>query len=158
MADILGRFSDLAPTRFAAGEMLIRAGGDGGQLLVLRSGAVTVQREGVVVARIDAPGAVFGEMSLLLERPHTASVIAETPVEAYRIADGLTFLRERPAIALHVAVLIAQRLESTAGYVGELKAGAVEKRHDTGIFERLIGFLTGHPAGEKPAPPQPRPR
>lgn len=161
MTEILWRFEDLPPRHFAPGEKLIEQGGSTGRLFVLKSGTVTIVRDGVVVTSVAEPGAVFGEMSVLLERPHTASVVAATPVEAYGLDDGLQFLEQRPALALQVAVLLAGRLENTTGLVTRLKAGAVEKQHDIGLFERLIGFLTGHPPADRGGgtiAPQPRPR
>jgi CRP-like cAMP-binding protein len=148
MTDILWRFEDMTPKRFAAGDALTQEGRETGKLFVLKSGTVEVRRGGVVVATIGEPGAVIGEMSVLLDRPHTASVVAVTAVEAYGLDEGLKFLEQRPALALHVAVLLAERLDKTTGLLTRMKAGAAEKKRDTSLFERLIGFLTGHlPAG-----------
>ena len=126
-------------------------------------GVVEVRRHGVVISTIGEPGAILGEMSALLERPHTASVVAVTPVEAYGLDDGIAFLADRPALALHVATLLAQRLDTTTGLIGTLRAGAEQKKRDTSLFERLIGFLTGQAPAEPGArrggrPAQPRPR
>ena len=146
MTDILWRFADMTPKRFAPGESLMEEGRETGKLFVLKSGTVAVERGGVAITTISEPGAVLGEMSALLERPHTASVVATTPVEAYGLDDGIAFLEQRPALALHVATLLAQRLDLTTGLLSQLRAGAVEKRRDTTLFERLFGFLTGHPS------------
>ncbi|MEZ5904062.1 MAG: cyclic nucleotide-binding domain-containing protein [Geminicoccaceae bacterium] len=51
-----------------------------GRLLVLAEGVVEVFRGAVDIALIDEPGAVFGEMAVLLDQPHTASVQATTQV------------------------------------------------------------------------------
>jgi CRP-like cAMP-binding protein len=159
MTDILWRFADMTPKSFGPGEALMEEGRETGRLYVLKSGTVEVRRHGVAVTQLAEPGAVLGEMSALLERPHTATVVAVTPVEAFGLDDGLKFLEARPALALHVAILLAQRLEATTALTAALKAGAVEKKRDTGLFERLLGFLTGHhpPPGEA-AGAQPRPR
>ncbi len=128
---------------------------------MLKSGTVEVRRSGTVVTTIDAPGAVLGEMSALLERPHTASVVAATDVEAYGLEDGIAFLRERPALALHVAALLAERLDTTTSLLNRLKAGAEEKKRDTSLIVRLLGFLAGQPPAaeaKEAVAPQPRPR
>jgi CRP-like cAMP-binding protein len=148
MNDILWRFSDMTPRQFAAGDVLIEEGGETGKFFVLKSGTVEVRREGVPVTTIGEPGAVLGEMSALLDRPHTASVVATAPVEAYGLDNGMQFLAERPALALHVAQLLAQRLDTTTTLLDRLKAGAAEKKRDTSLFERLLGFLTGHEAAK----------
>jgi CRP-like cAMP-binding protein len=59
---------------YQAGETVFTAGSMTGRLLILRQGAVAVVKEGVEIARVTEPGAVFGELSVLLDQPHTAEV------------------------------------------------------------------------------------
>ncbi len=54
------------------GETVLAAGYTTGQLLILRKGLVAVTKEGVEVAKVKEPGAVFGEISALLDQPHSA--------------------------------------------------------------------------------------
>ena len=54
----------------------IAAGETSGKLLLLRKGLVEVVREGKQIARISEPGAVFGELAFLLDRPHSSDVRA----------------------------------------------------------------------------------
>ena len=145
MADILWRFADMTPKSFAPGEKLIEEGRETGKLYVLKSGEVEVSRRGFTVASLAEPGAVLGEMSALLDRPHTATVVAITAVEAYGLENGMKFLEERPGLALHVAAGLARRLENTTDLVVRLRHGAVKKKADVSLFERLFGFLTGKP-------------
>ena len=57
------------PTRsLAPGEVLIAEGNGGGELYVLETGHLIVSRGGVEIARIETPGALIGEMSVLLAR------------------------------------------------------------------------------------------
>jgi hypothetical protein len=44
------------------------------RLLILKEGAVAVVKEGVEIAEVAEPGAVFGGLSVLLDQPHTADV------------------------------------------------------------------------------------
>lgn len=143
MTDILSRFTDMTPRSFASGELLIEEGCETGKLFVLKSGRVEIRRDGVAVAAIGEPGAVLGEMSALLDRPHTASVVATGPVEAYGLDNGMSLLADRPALALHVAKLLAERLNTTTTLLDQLNRNAAEKKRDTSLFERLLGFLTG---------------
>ncbi|MDQ1705479.1 MAG: hypothetical protein QOF18_1845, partial [Frankiaceae bacterium] len=66
---ILAAAADLPSVAVAAGTVVISEGDPLLQLLVLESGAVAVSREDVPVATIDQPGAVFGELSVLLQAP-----------------------------------------------------------------------------------------
>src|SRR5262249_46311379 len=61
---------------YQAGECVLTAGSKTGRLLILREGAVEVVREGVQIAKVTEPGAVFGELSVLLDQPHTADLRA----------------------------------------------------------------------------------
>ena len=92
---------------FDAGETVITEGDEVGRLFVLAKGTVVVERDDIAVARIDTPGAMFGEMSLLLQTPATATVRCETAT-VMRVADTpRTFLTEEPEAALEVARVLA---------------------------------------------------
>ena len=77
---LLAAAADLPLETIPAGGVLIEEGTDPGRLLVLVSGEVTVERDGVPFARIDRPGAIFGEMSAVLGQPATATARAATDV------------------------------------------------------------------------------
>jgi CRP-like cAMP-binding protein len=98
---------------FEAGQELVRQGGRLGTLFVLKSGEVEVIRDDALIRAISQPGAIFGEMSVLLEVPHTATVRAVSTVTAFRIDNAVAMLEARPAWALQIARLLAQRLSET---------------------------------------------
>ncbi len=98
---------------YLAGHVLLEQGTQTGKLVVLKDGEIEVVRDGKFVSSTTAPGAIFGEMSLLLEKPHTASVRAVTDVEVFVIQDALKALAEHPAWTLQIARLLAQRVNST---------------------------------------------
>ena len=75
------------------------------------SGSVEVVKEGVQIAKISAPGSVFGELAVLLDQTHTADVRTLEPSD-FHVADAETLLTYDPAIALYVAALLARRLDS----------------------------------------------
>src|SRR6266478_2406937 len=92
----------------AAGATVIREGETTDHLYVLIEGRLEVVKGETVVAIITEPGAVLGEMSVLLDQPHTATVRAASDSTVYEISDAASFLREQPAVALLVARLLAQ--------------------------------------------------
>src|SRR4029079_18568075 len=59
---------------YRADEVVLAAGSRTGRLLFLKEGAVAIVRQSTQIAIVDEPGAVFGEISALLDRPHTAEV------------------------------------------------------------------------------------
>jgi CRP-like cAMP-binding protein len=67
----------------AKGTELMTQGHQSGALYVLESGTIDIQRDGLVVASTSEPGSVFGEMSILLGTPHTATVRAKTACQIY---------------------------------------------------------------------------
>ena len=107
--------------RFSAGELLVREGERTGRLYVLIDGQVEVVKGGTVVASVAEPGAMFGEMSILLGRDHSADVRAATPSTIYVIGDAAAFLRDRPALVLLIAQLLARRLSRATSYLADIK-------------------------------------
>jgi len=57
-----------------AGTEVLHEGGRTGHLYVLIEGRLDVVKGDTVVATLTEPGAVLGEMSVLLDQPHTATV------------------------------------------------------------------------------------
>lgn len=107
---------------FPAGAELITQGRNaGGSIMVLKEGEVEVLRDDKFVSSIRQPGAIFGEMSVLLERPHSATVRAVTDVQLYVIEDALKVLENHPAWLLQIARLLAQRVNSTTAQLVSLR-------------------------------------
>ena len=68
----------------AAGTEVLHEGGRTGHLYVLIEGRLEVVKGDTVVASITEPGAVLGEMSVLLDKPHTATVRAAAEFDDLR--------------------------------------------------------------------------
>ena len=95
-------------------------GGRTGHLYVLIEGRLEVVKGDTVVATITEPGAVLGEMSVLLDTPHTATVRAASDLVIYEFDDAATFLRKQPAVALLIARMLAQRLNVATTYLADI--------------------------------------
>jgi CRP/FNR family transcriptional regulator, cyclic AMP receptor protein len=104
-----------------AGDLIIREGGATGRLYVLIEGSVEVVKGDVVVAAIAEPGAIFGEMAVLLNQGHSAGVRAASASTVYEIDDAAAFMRGRPEVALLVAQLLARRLYVATTYLADLR-------------------------------------
>ena len=76
-----------------AGHLVIHEGGTTGHLFVLIEGRLEVVKGDTVVASIAEPGAIVGEMSVLLDAPHTATVRAAADSTVYEFDDAAAFLR-----------------------------------------------------------------
>jgi CRP/FNR family transcriptional regulator, cyclic AMP receptor protein len=104
-----------------AGTLVLHEGGRTGHLYVLIEGRLEVVKGDTVVASITEPGAVFGEMSVLLDKPHTATVRAASDSAVYEIDDADSFLRAQPAVAILIARMLAQRLNVANTYLADIK-------------------------------------
>ena len=112
--------ADLPLTQYSAGEDVLTAGSSTGRLLFLKSGAVEVVKDGVQIAKVSTPGAVIGELSALLDRPHSAQVRALEQSE-FHIADAPSVLANGSTVALYVAAILAQRLDNANQALIEVK-------------------------------------
>jgi CRP/FNR family transcriptional regulator, cyclic AMP receptor protein len=141
MGSILDMCEDVPPQELAAGTVLLPEGKRSGHLYVLRSGSVEVLRGDTQVAVVEEPGAVFGEMSVLLNRPHTATVRALTPVTVHVFDDAEKFLRSNPEIAFMVGRLLAGRLNAATTYLADLKQQFEGHSNHLGMVGEVLDTL-----------------
>jgi CRP/FNR family transcriptional regulator, cyclic AMP receptor protein len=149
MQDVLNWFEGLPEVSFAAGEVMLDEGVRLGKLYVLIGGEVEIVRKGSQVTHVDEPGSIFGEMSVLLDMPHSATVTALSDVDAYVVDNAIAFLEERPQVALHVASLLARRLYYTTSYLVDLQQQAAGKREDLDVIDRILSKLFQEPKGQR---------
>jgi CRP-like cAMP-binding protein len=104
---------------YRAGDHLLRQGDKADTVFVILEGKAKVLRnEGggdVAIAELES-GAVVGEMGVVLDRPYSGTIIAETAVTALRI-DKRTFLdllTQIPQFSLAVIRELATRLLETS--------------------------------------------
>ena len=105
---------------YEAGETVIAGGSWTGELLILRTGAVMITKGGSELANVAESGAVFGELSILLDQPHTADVRA-LETSQFHVADGAMLLAENPIAAVYVATILASRLSTANQALIQLK-------------------------------------
>ncbi len=103
---------------FTRGDTITRQGATADWLYILITGEAEVWLEGQeqerhLLSTLSA-GAVFGEMGLLTGAPRTATVIAKSDIEAYRLGkEGLAaIMSSRPVIAEDIShILVAREAE-----------------------------------------------
>lgn len=127
------------------GDVLIKEGDPGGDLYVLESGRLRVERDGVTLAAIASPGALIGEMSVLLGTENTATVRAEKPTTLRVVRDALAYLERQPLVALRVAMLLSQRLDATSALLVEAQKQSAKGKppEPNGVFGRLMATISG---------------
>lgn len=144
MTELLDFCAGLPKQSIAAGEALIEEGVRHEGMLVLVSGSVSVERDGVPFARVDTPGAVFGEMSVVLDKVATATVRARSDVEVYAIAEPLDFLRDKPGAALAVLRVTAARLDGLTQYLVDVKRQYADRDDHLGMVDGILDTLVHH--------------
>lgn len=146
MSDLLELCSDLPIRVVPAGEVLIEEGAPPGAMYVLRSGSVQMERDGTPFARIDHAGSVFGEMSVVLDRPTTATARATTEVTVHVVEDPVAFLTSRPGVALAVLRMTAARLDGLTQYLVDVKEQFRDVEGHVGMMDGILDALVHHQA------------
>ncbi len=136
VALVLQRLSSLPVEVHGPGSVALAAGAATGKLLVLKEGVVEVVRDGVRLAEVSEPGTMFGELSLLLGRPHTADVRA-VERSTFHVADGRSFLEIDPSAALYLAVVLAGRLDLVNSYLIEARS-QLRPAERGSVFDQMI--------------------
>jgi len=129
-------FQALVIRSYAPGEILFHEGDVGRALFILESGRVEISREtaGGAIAQLAIlnPGDYFGEMSLLDERPRSATAAAMDPVRVHLLykTELEKLVRHVPhigaAIMTHLGMLLAARLRSITDSVPVSLASTVK--------------------------------
>ena len=121
MAEMLELAAHLPVVTVQPGEVLCEEGGRTGAIWVLVSGALVVMKGDVQVNRISRPGAIIGEVAVLLGSGNSASVVADSECRLHVAADGAALLRSDPEITTFVATGLAERLNFLTTYLADLR-------------------------------------
>jgi len=99
---------------FQQGEVISREGDLAFDWFVLMHGSVGVYKGDKKVNEISQRGMIFGELSGILARPRTATMIAEDTTEVMCIESNIDeVIRNHPDIANKILVNLAERLAQT---------------------------------------------
>ena len=129
------RLGGLPTTEYGPGENVLSAGETTGKLFVLKSGTVEVAKDGIQLAEVATPGAVFGELGLLMDQPHTADVRTLERSE-FHVLEPETLLKSDPTFSLYLAAILARRLDSANRALIEVK-----RQLQAGQPRRVIGKM-----------------
>jgi len=143
------RLAALPVEAYDAGDTVFKEGTQTGRLLILKNGAVSIMKGEVEFAQVSETGAVFGELSALLDAPHSADVIALESSE-FHVADAETLLQD-PVALLYVTMVLARRIDAANQGLLQLKlmlaAGEPQGLIDSALdkIEGLLGAIgTGY--------------
>lgn len=111
----------LPEVQLQPGYAVVEEGGSSGPIWVLVSGALRVMKGDVEVNTITQPGAMIGEMSVLLGTDHGATVVVTEPSRLRHAANGQELLLSDPSVTRLLAVSLAERLNFITSYLADLK-------------------------------------
>ena len=135
---------------YEAGDTVLEAGSTTGQLFILRTGQVEVVRDGQQIATTSEPGVVFGELALILDKPHTADVRALERSE-FHVAEASSLLAENAAALVYVTALLARRLDAANETLVQIKLD-LESENQPGAIRKVLGKLEKLLASAGPMP------
>jgi len=144
VTDLLALSADRPDVTVPDGEVIIEEGSTPDRLYVLVAGRLVIEHDGVPFARVDTPGAVFGEMSAVLGRPATATVRASGNATLRAVDDPVGFLTEQPAAALSVLRTTASRLDGLTQYLVDVKRQFADAGGHLGMVDAILDQLVHH--------------
>jgi CRP/FNR family transcriptional regulator, cyclic AMP receptor protein len=136
--EIMEKLAGFPILMFERGDVVLAQGSATGRLLFLKQGTVDIVMEEVFLTRVMEPGAVFGDVALLLDQGHTADVLAVQSASFYVVEDAETFLRSEPLAALYVATVLAGRLNAVNHLLVEARNRAAEAGARRGFVMDLV--------------------
>ncbi len=140
MTPLLAALQEQPVVSLRGGEPLIEQGDRTERVYVLIEGSVEVTKDGVSVTKVAEPGAVFGEMAVLLDVPHTAAVRTLAPSRFYVIDNARAFLERHPAANWHLCRLLARRLDALNQYLVDIKQQFAGHDH-LGMVDGMLDLL-----------------
>jgi CRP/FNR family transcriptional regulator, cyclic AMP receptor protein len=144
MASVLDICKALPRRSVAAGDVVLTDGATDRVLYVLVSGSVEILKGDVQINTVGEPGAIFGEVSVLLELPHMATVRAREACVFHVVDEPAAFLRTHPEIALAVATLLARRLHLVTTYLVDLKRQFESHESHLALVDEVLETLVHH--------------
>ncbi|GAB4275500.1 MAG: hypothetical protein Kow0056_05130 [Coriobacteriia bacterium] len=129
--------------RYGDGDVVFEEGETGHYLYIVVSGRVRIKKEGELFATVLAecgPGDMFGELSMIDNRPHSASAIAEGETEL-AVYDRETFVRalkEDPDFALRMIESLAERLRATTEQLQNVCTQYVRDRTEMALIQKAV--------------------
>jgi len=121
LAILQKRLTALPLETYQAGQTVIAESSRTGRLLILAKGKVAIVKEDTEITTVAEPGALFGELSALLDQPHTADVRA-LETSQFHVADAALLLPQDPIAVLYAATMLARRLDAVNHALVELKS------------------------------------
>lgn len=141
MHPVLNYCHGLPEKPFNSGEILLTEGGEDKKLYILIEGELEVLKGEIQITTQAEPGAIFGELSILLDIPHTATVRAVIPSRTYQVENAEAFFQSNADLAFQLAKLLAKRLNNVNTYLVDLKNQYEDRQDHLGMVDEVLETL-----------------
>lgn len=128
--------------RLDPGDVLLVEGERSGILHIVVDGSFAISQGDVVLPSIVEPGAVLGELSALLDIPHTATVTATVPSSVVSISDPLAFMTDDTESLLELTRLLARRVHRLTAYLDDLRVQYGDSGGHLGMVDAVLKELS----------------
>lgn len=119
---------------FKSGDIIIKEGDPSYGCYVLLSGKVGIYKNGSKVSETNEKGMVFGEISLILDIPRTATVIALSDTQiCYFKTDLDTLITKYPSVVNKIVHNLAEQLENTTNDLSTTIKIIDDNEHDRDV-------------------------
>ncbi|MEN9403675.1 MAG: hypothetical protein RL091_2378 [Verrucomicrobiota bacterium] len=124
-----------------AGHVLIEEAAPIRKIFFLESGEVEVIKGGTLISEVYDAGAVFGDMAFLLQSLPMATVRTTTPSVFREVDDPAGFFRQHPEVSLHVAIILARRVDALSRYLVDIKNQFKDRADHLGMIDEVLDTL-----------------
>jgi len=131
---------DFPLVSLAAGELLLTQGEKTDCIYFMLQGTVKIIKDDCEVATVSDEGTVFGELSILLEKEHSASVECLEDSKFYCIKNPGKYLENHPKVIWHIAQILSLRIFILNQYLVDLTLKNEGEDH-LQMVEDVLGVL-----------------
>jgi CRP-like cAMP-binding protein len=135
--------------QLSEGDTLLAEGTRPGRLFVLLDGVLRIEKSGVPITSISECGACVGEVSLLLDVPATADVIASGPATVAVVDDAARVLASDAVASLALARLLARRVQHMTTYLVDIQRQYADHEGGLGMVGTVLGSLMHRSSGAR---------
>ncbi len=141
MSSIFDYCKDLPSVTLNDGDILLKEGDKSNKFYILIDGECEILKGNFQINKVSEPGSMLGEMSILLDNPHMATVKSTKKTKLYVVDDVADFLKSNTDITFHLAKTLALRLNGVTSYLVDIKKQFEGSEDHFGMVDEVLESL-----------------
>lgn len=121
MLDLEQILKDFPIITLKQGDNLLVQGERTDSLYFLLKGDLSIIRDDIEIASSSEKGSAYGEMSIMLDNEHSATVKCLQDSQFYQLEHPLNFLKTHPEVIWHITQILSRRLYNVNSYLIDIK-------------------------------------